>query len=135
MLSTVVLLVTYALVVMRHPVLRRYRDQGHRPAATRTTQGDVLSVLGHSVFGTSGFGSVLTHLLLLMVLSSAAASTQTTILPTARTTLSMAVYKAIPSAFARIQQAVPHPDGVDGGHGGRVDRPLRDHELPSRRAR
>ena len=31
-----------------------------------------------------------------MVLSSAAASTQTTILPTARTTLSMAAYKALP---------------------------------------
>ena len=37
-----------------------------------------------------------------MVLSSAAASTQTTILPTARTTLSMAVYKALPSSFAKI---------------------------------
>ncbi len=37
-----------------------------------------------------------------MVLSSAAASTQTTILPTARTTLSMAVYKAIPKSFAKI---------------------------------
>jgi amino acid transporter len=37
-----------------------------------------------------------------MVLSSAAASTQTTILPTARTTLSMAVYKAIPPAFAKM---------------------------------
>ena len=32
-----------------------------------------------------------------MVLSSAAASTLTTILPTARTTLSMAVFKAIPA--------------------------------------
>jgi amino acid transporter len=41
---------------------------------------------------------------LLMVLSSAAASTQTTILPTARTTLSMAVYKSIPSVFARIHR-------------------------------
>ena len=61
-------------------------------------------MLGHSIFGTSGFASVLTHLLLLMVLSSAAASTQTTILPTARTTLSMAVYKAIPSVFARIHK-------------------------------
>src|SRR5581483_3614433 len=65
---------------------------------------DVLSTLGHSVFGTSGFGSFLSHLLLLMVLSSAAASTQTTILPTARTTLAMGVYKAIPSAFSRIHR-------------------------------
>ncbi len=37
-----------------------------------------------------------------MVLTSASASTQTTILPTARTTLSMAAYKAIPAAFAKI---------------------------------
>ena len=39
-----------------------------------------------------------------MVLSSAAASTQTTILPTARTTLAMAVYKSIPKAFAKIHR-------------------------------
>jgi amino acid transporter len=64
--------------------------------------GDVLSVLGTAVFGGSGFGVFLARLLVLMVLSSAAASTQTTILPTARTTLSMAVYKALPSAFARM---------------------------------
>ena len=36
-----------------------------------------------------------------MVLSSAAASTQTTILPTARTTLSMAAYKALPRRSPR----------------------------------
>jgi amino acid transporter len=39
-----------------------------------------------------------------MVLSSAAASTQTTILPTARTTLAMGVYKAIPNSFSRIHK-------------------------------
>src|SRR5260370_19775301 len=66
--------------------------------------GDVLSIQGSNVFGTSGFGSFLSHLLLLMVLSSAAASTQTTILPTARTTLSMAVYKAIPPAFSKMHR-------------------------------
>ena len=65
-------------------------------------EGDVLSVLGGSIFGSSWFGSLLTHLLLVMVLSSAAASTQTTILPTARTTLSMAVHKALPARFANI---------------------------------
>jgi amino acid transporter len=37
-----------------------------------------------------------------MVLTSASASTQTTILPTARTTLSMATYRAIPASFAKI---------------------------------
>jgi amino acid transporter len=45
---------------------------------------------------------VLSRLLILMVLSSAAASTQTTILPAARTTLSMAAYRALPQQFAKI---------------------------------
>ena len=69
---------------------------------TRLTACDVLSVLGGSVFGSGGFGSFLSRLLFLMMLSSAAASTQTTILPTARTTLSMAAYKALPDSFAKI---------------------------------
>jgi len=59
-------------------------------------------VLGSAIFGSSGFGVFLSRLLILMVLSSAAASTQTTILPTARTTLSMATYKALPRAFSRM---------------------------------
>ncbi len=44
---------------------------------------------------------MISHLLILMVLSSAAATTQTTILPNARTTLSMAFHKAIPAVFGR----------------------------------
>ena len=62
------------------------------------------------MFGTIGFGNVLVHLLLLMVLSSAAASTQTTILPTARTTLAMGVYKAIPRAFLEVHKRFLTPD-------------------------
>src|SRR5262249_46482285 len=54
----------------------------------------VLSVLGGKVFG-----SPLDKLLIIAVLSSAAASTQTTILPTARTSLSMARWRAIPKTF------------------------------------
>ncbi len=100
-LSTLVLLATYALVVLS---VQSFAGVGTKGIGLGNTanQGDVLSVLGHAIFGTSGFGSVLSHLLLLMVLSSAAASTQTTILPTARTTLSMATYKSIPKAFGRI---------------------------------
>jgi amino acid transporter len=102
-LSTVVLLATYALVIL---ATQSYAGIGTHGVGLENPNntGDVLSVLGTSIFGTSGFANVLSHLLLLMVLSSAAASTQTTILPTARTTLSMAVYKAIPSAFARIHK-------------------------------
>jgi amino acid transporter len=58
---------------------------------------DVLSVLGESVFP-----SPLDKLLIITVLTSASASTQTTILPTARATLSMARQKAFPAAFGRI---------------------------------
>jgi len=58
---------------------------------------DVLSALGGGVLG-----SPLDKLLIVAVLSSAAASTQTTILPTARTTLSMARWRSIPPAFGRV---------------------------------
>jgi amino acid transporter len=102
-LSTVVLLVTYVLVVLASESFAGLGTSGIGLGNT-ANQNDVLSVLGGAVFGSSGFGSFMYHLLILMVLSSAAASTQTTILPTARTTLSMGVYKAIPSAFARIHK-------------------------------
>jgi amino acid transporter len=102
-LSTLILLVTYAIVVMAS---QSYAGVGTRGIGLGNpdNSGDVIKVLGASVFGSSGIGSVATHLLLLMVLSSAAASTQTTILPTARTTLSMATYKAIPAAFGRVHK-------------------------------
>jgi amino acid transporter len=58
---------------------------------------DVLSVLGTKVFG-----SPWDKLLIIAVLTSASASTQTTILPTARTTLSMARWGAIPKIFGDI---------------------------------
>jgi amino acid transporter len=102
-LSTFILLVTYALVILSMESFAGIKTTGNG-LGNLANAGDVLSVQGSLVFGTSAFGSFLTHLLLLMVLSSAAASTQTTILPTARTTLSMAVYKAIPPQFARIHR-------------------------------
>ena len=57
----------------------------------------MLSVLGGQVFG-----SPLDKLLIITVLTSASASTQTTILPTARTTLSMARHRAFPKSFGQI---------------------------------
>jgi amino acid transporter len=101
--STFILLATYALVIMSTQSYAGIGTSGIG-LSNPNHNGDVLTVLGTSIFGTSGFGTFLTKLLVLMVLSSAAASTQTTILPTARTTLSMAVFKAIPSAFARIHK-------------------------------
>jgi amino acid transporter len=100
-ISTVLLLVTYALVIVSVLAFAGVGAKGIG-LGNPLNSGDVLSSLGGAIFGTSGFGTFLSKLLLLMVLSSAAASTQTTILPTARTTLSMAAYKALPTAFAKI---------------------------------
>ena len=100
-LSTLILLVTYALVIFSIQAFAGIGTKGNG-LGNSSNFGDVLSIQGHAVFGSGTFGNVLFHLLLVMVLSSAAASTQTTILPTARTTLSMAVYKAIPKSFGKI---------------------------------
>jgi amino acid transporter len=99
--STIILLVTYALVIFSMQAFAGVKTTGNGLGNTNNA-GDVLSVQGSAIFGTTGFGPTFYHLLLLMVLSSAAASTQTTILPTARTTLSMAAYKALPKSFSRI---------------------------------
>jgi amino acid transporter len=100
-ISTVLLLITYAIVIFSVLSFAGIGTSGiglNNP----NNSGDVLSVLGSAIFGGGGFGTFLSRLLILMVLSSAAASTQTTILPTARTTLSMAAYKALPKAFSKI---------------------------------
>jgi amino acid transporter len=52
-----------------------------------------------------------------MVLSSAAASTLTTILPTARTTLAMAVHQAIPRKFSRVNTRFMTPTWSTVGMG------------------
>jgi amino acid transporter len=72
-------------------------------------QEDVLSSLGTEVFG-----SPLDKILIVAVLSSAAASTQTTILPTARTTLSMARANAMPKSLGRVHPRflTPHVSTV-----------------------
>jgi amino acid transporter len=102
-LSTVLLLVTYLLVTTAALAFAGTGSKGIG-LANPANAGDVISVLGNDVFGGSGFGTFLTRLLVLMVLSSAAASTQTTILPTARTTLAMAAYRSVPKAFGRIHR-------------------------------
>jgi amino acid transporter len=102
-LSTFILVGTYTLVILSMQAFAGIGGKGNG-LGNLAHAGDVLSVQGQHVFGTGTGGDVLYHLLLVMVLSSAAASTQTTILPTARTTLSMAVYKAIPDAFGKIHR-------------------------------
>jgi amino acid transporter len=100
-ISTVVLLICYVVVIFG---VQSFAGVGGKGIGLLNSahQFDVLSILGSAIFGATGFGAVLARLLILMILTSASASTQTTILPTARTTLSMAAYKAIPSSFAKI---------------------------------
>jgi amino acid transporter len=100
-LSTVILLVTYVLVIFAAQSFAGVGTSG-TGLGNSNNSGDVLSILGGEVFGGHGIGLVFSRLLILMVLTSAAASTQTTILPTARTTLSMATYKALPRSFAKM---------------------------------
>jgi amino acid transporter len=100
-ISTLLLLVTYALVTVATVAFAGVGSKGvglGNPA----NSADVFHAVGTTVFGGSGFGTVMEDLLIIAVLSSASASTQTTILPTARTALSMGAFRAIPAKFARI---------------------------------
>jgi amino acid transporter len=115
-ISTFVLLITYLLVTTAAQSFAGIGDKGiglNNP----DNSGDALSVLGGNVFGSKGGGWFLSGLLILMVLSSAAASTLTTILPTARTSLAMAAYQGIPKAFARIHPRYLTPTWSTAGMG------------------
>jgi amino acid transporter len=89
-LATIILLVIYVLVSVAAQAFAG-------PKELIDNADDVLSALGTEVFG-----SPLDKILIIAVLTSAAASTQTTILPTARTSLSMAHAKAMPKSLATI---------------------------------
>ncbi|WP_232837903.1 amino acid permease [Streptomyces atratus] len=102
-ISVVLLLVLYALVATSAQAFAGIGSAGIG-LGNKAHEGDVLSGLGDAVFGSQGLGSALSKLLVLMVLTSAAASTQTTILPMARTVFSMAAHKTIPSRFARVHR-------------------------------
>ncbi len=73
---------------------------------------DVLYALGHGVLGSVGV-----KFLIVAVLTSASASTQTTILPTARTTLSMAKWGSIPSLIGKIHPRFLTPTVSTWGFG------------------
>ncbi|MCU0265740.1 MAG: APC family permease [Actinomycetia bacterium] len=91
-LATIALVVTYVVIATAAQAFG-----GEEGVTNEEHQDDVLGYLGELVLGTWGG-----KLLILAVLTSAVASAQTTILPTARTTLSMAAFRAMPRSFARI---------------------------------
>ena len=104
-LSTMILLGIYLIV---SAAAQAYAGTG----LLIDNQNDVLRVLGTKVFG-----SPWDKLLIIAVLTSASASTQTTILPTARTALSMARWKAVPPIIGRIHPRYLSPDVATLGMG------------------
>ncbi|QII06862.1 APC family permease [Rhodococcoides fascians A25f] len=105
-ITTLILVATYVLVGYAVQSFAGFGDTGiglNNP----DNVDDVLTILGDPVAG-----SIVASLLLLTVSISALSSTQTTILPTARGTLSMAVYEAIPKRFASV-----HPKYMTPGFG------------------
>ncbi|MGW3134909.1 APC family permease [Streptomyces sp. NPDC001139] len=115
-ISTVLLLLIYALLSTASQSFAGIGDQGIG-LANPDNSGDVLSGLGNAVFGNNTLGVILSKILVFMVLTSCAASTQTTILPTARTVLSMALHKAVPSHFARVHKRFLTPTWATVGMG------------------
>ena len=100
-ISTVLLLITYALVTTGAVAFAGVSTKGIG-LGNEANANDVFSAIGPALFGDSPLGRICLLLLAASILTSASASTQTTILPTARTALSMAAHKAIPEKFARI---------------------------------
>ena len=94
-LSTFILVAIYVIVAAAAQAVKG-------PDFLTNNPGDVFAATGKLVFGTSGLGTFMVKLLIIAVLSSAAASCQTTILPAARTALSMAIHRAFPPKFAEV---------------------------------
>jgi amino acid transporter len=93
-ISTVLLVLIYVVV---SAAAQSFHGVGF--LSNEANQEDILKALGTGVLGEP-----LNKLLIIAVLTSASASTQTTILPTARTTLSMAHWKAVTNLLARVHK-------------------------------
>ena len=103
LISTVILLFTYLIVAVAIQASAGFADTGIG-LANEENSDDVLAIVSEPVLGV-----VMAYVLLLTVAVSAASSTQTTILPTARGALAMAVYGAIPKRFANIHHRYRTP--------------------------
>ena len=107
-ISTFLLLATYVLVSVSTIAFAGVGTEGVG-LGNQENADDVFAAVGHDLFGDSLLGKVALILLAASILTSASASTQTTILPTARTTLSMGVYRALPGSFAKIHRTYLTP--------------------------
>lgn len=95
LISTVLLLGLYLLFTV---AMVAYAGTGKSGLGSPKNAEDIFSVIGVPLLGAAA------PILTAVVLISAAASLQTTIMPTARGTLAMAVYKALPSQFGAVNR-------------------------------
>ncbi len=110
--STLLLVVIYLLVSTAGTAYHGVNFFIGESEAVESHREDILHALGKGVLGSVGV-----KFLIVAVLTSAAASTQTTILPTARTTLSMAHWGAIPRLFGRVHPRFLTPTASTWGFG------------------
>lgn len=115
-ISTLLLLATYALVSVASVAFAGVGTEGVG-LGNPDNADDIFSAIGPELFGDTVLGHVMMLLLAASILTSAAASTQTTILPTARTALSMGVFKAIPERFANVHSKYLTPTWATIGMG------------------
>lgn len=102
LLTTVILLGTYVAVTV---AAMMYAGVGEDATGLANVDNadDVFLALKDGLFGPFGW------ILIVAVLISAVSSTQTTILPTARGTLAMAAYKALPARFSTVHPRFQTP--------------------------
>jgi amino acid transporter len=103
LICTVILLATYVLISYAIGAFAGFAEEGIG-LGNEENADDVLTIVGEPVLG-----GVMTSILILTVAVSAASSTQTTILPTARGALAMAVYRAIPARFSEVHPRYKTP--------------------------
>lgn len=102
LITTLVLLITYGGVTIAAMMYAGVGEAG-LGNPDEAAAADVFLALKDGLLGP------LAWVLVLSVLISAVSSTQTTILPTARGTLSMAVYKALPAPFKNVHPRYKTP--------------------------
>jgi amino acid transporter len=96
LISTVLLLGIYVFFTM---AMIAYAGTGRSGLGSPKNADDIFTVIAEPLLGSWG-----ALILIGVVLISAAASLQTTIMPTARGTLAMAVYKALPNKFGHVNR-------------------------------
>ena len=102
LLTTVILLVTYVGVTVAAMMYAGLGDSG-TGLGNEANADDFFLAIKDGLLGPVGW------VLVVAVMISAISSTQTTILPTARGTLAMAAYKALPKRFATVHPRYKTP--------------------------